>query len=399
MTLPSSVSVRVIGITIFIPEKECSVTLFSKGDAPKELKRKTRHISHSINLTDKYISAAFTLSSFFPSAGSIYASITPIQEFISEPYDILHCHHLNAARIAVALGSKRLDNRPILFDVHGLAGIEQKKDAKRSMRSRFLWPIRSLDEKIIFNKASGISLPSQALKEYVVDYFQIPTDRVFVIHDGTYPALFRNVNKNHQKRLKSEFDLEGKKVVMYVGEFSTIQGIEDLMNAVVLVNRQKKKNAQEIAFIFIGDGPEMPLVREYVRKFNLSNVILPGRVVYNNLPEYLSVADVAVVSSIKCPQMDLVYPLKLLDYLASGTPIVATNIKATASLLKSHDAGVLVESGKSESIAEGIMAVLDDDKLRRRIGRNGRKLAEDKFNWENSAKEAIRVYENILNMS
>lgn len=87
-------------------------------------------------------------------------------------------------------------------------------------------------------------------------------------------------------------------------------------------------------------------------------------------------------------------PLKIAEYLASGKPIVASDVGEVRDMV--GEAGILVEAGNARQLAEKIIFILSDKRLGEELGIKARKRAEDIYNWRISAQTLLNAYERAL---
>jgi len=83
-------------------------------------------------------------------------------------------------------------------------------------------------------------------------------------------------------------------------------------------------------------------------------------------------------------------PLKIAEYMSCGKPIVASNVGEVNTML--GGAGVLTEPDNPEDLARGIIKLLGDEPLRKRLSVKARQRAEEIYNWENTARNLIKAY-------
>ena len=87
-------------------------------------------------------------------------------------------------------------------------------------------------------------------------------------------------------------------------------------------------------------------------------------------------------------------PLRLYEYMSCGLPIVATKVGEPAYVLKDGN-GLLVEPN-ANSIAEGIMTLLEDEELAKSLSDRGRELIIKEYNWVTLGKKLVKYYEDIM---
>ncbi len=172
-------------------------------------------------------------------------------------------------------------------------------------------------------------------------------------------------------------------VIAYVGTVKTSKGIFVLLDAMRQVLEEYPN-----AFLMVVGGAE-----EAVRR-NLQNAIdgLKGSMLFtghvNNLeiPDYMAAADVLVLPNLDTPVHRAQCPIKLMEYMASGTPVVATDVGCISDLL-GGDSGLLVEPGDARALAEGIIRISRDDGLSSSLAENSIKIVREKYSSENSREK------------
>jgi glycosyltransferase involved in cell wall biosynthesis len=121
--------------------------------------------------------------------------------------------------------------------------------------------------------------------------------------------------------------------------------------------------------------------------------IFTGIVPYEEVSKYISASDICVVPK---RQLKSGYsPLKLYEYMACGKPVVASRVEGF-TILEQNNAGILVEPENPENIANVIIKLLNDEKLREELGRNGREYVVKNHSWESVAKIVAEVCEDAV---
>lgn len=90
-------------------------------------------------------------------------------------------------------------------------------------------------------------------------------------------------------------------------------------------------------------------------------------------------------------------PLKIVEYLASGKAIVASQVGEVSNMI--GEAGILTPPGDTRSLADGIIKVLEDYELRRNLGRLARQRAEKEYNWTVTAENLLDAYQRASEIS
>jgi len=124
----------------------------------------------------------------------------------------------------------------------------------------------------------------------------------------------------------------------------------------------------------------------------------PGAIAHADVPEVLSIADIAVVPSapVVASHGGTGTPLKLFEYMAAGKPIVATALNEAAEVIQDGRNGLLVDAGDVNRFAEAILTLLNDPEERQRLGRSARKQAVEQYSWEQYTRRLEKIYFNVL---
>jgi glycosyltransferase involved in cell wall biosynthesis len=127
-----------------------------------------------------------------------------------------------------------------------------------------------------------------------------------------------------------------------------------------------------------GDGPERERLRQLISLNNLENrVVFCGSVTHSELPRIYGEADVVVVPSVQDSSGDRDgLPNVVLEAMASGRPIVASDVGAIASAIVDDENGLLVPPADPVALGQAIGRLTESKELREQLGRNGRRRAE-----------------------
>jgi glycosyltransferase involved in cell wall biosynthesis len=142
--------------------------------------------------------------------------------------------------------------------------------------------------------------------------------------------------------------------------------------------------------VIVGGGPDRPAVESEARRLDLESVVhLAGE--RNDVPELLAASDVFVLSS-----RSEGLPLSILEAMAAGLPVVATNVGGVPELVVEGETGFLVPPGDPQALAGALERLLGDSTLRRRLGAAGRLRAERSFDLVSTRQAHFDLYSALL---
>jgi glycosyltransferase involved in cell wall biosynthesis len=158
--------------------------------------------------------------------------------------------------------------------------------------------------------------------------------------------------------------------VLFAGKLTKYKGVDYLIGAA-------KKIDGEI--IILGDGPELPKLKEKAQQMGLTNVHWVGHLGagIKKLAPYYSRADVFVAPSVWDEPLGLV----ILEAMSCNTPVVVTRKGGIPLAVKDGYNGFFVRPRNSQEIVEKVNQLLDNPDLRKKMGDNARKSVEEKFSW------------------
>lgn len=159
----------------------------------------------------------------------------------------------------------------------------------------------------------------------------------------------------------------------------------------ILVTAEVQKEFPEIKFCIISGEQGIEEAKIFAKKIK-ANVDFLGYVPNEKLPFYYSSSDVLVVTS-----SSEALPTVILEAMACGTPVIATNVGGISELVIDGVTGKLVKVGDIEAIKKAVIELCLDDRKRRKLGRNARKFIEENHSYDAIRRKYIRLVEVTLN--
>lgn len=293
--------------------------------------------------------------------------------------DVISAHWIVPNGFIAALVSK-LTGIPLIITVPG----SDMYLAKTNRLFRWMASIAVGQAKYIVSNSNvyldefpkfGITLPKTAEIPYGVS-----------VEKYRFNGSFRQHMRKKNGIMANEF------VVLAVGRLVEKKGFQYLIDAVFHAVKQEKK----IRLKLIGSGSDEEKLKSLVKKRHLEKyVTFIGRVDYKTLATCYAFADLYVASSIEDSKGNMEsHIVALFEAIASGLPVVVTNIAATSTFVKDGYNGYRISQKNPQAMASAIVSVARSKK-RREMGTNSRKIAKKYLSYKRSAREFSKILGKI----
>jgi glycosyltransferase involved in cell wall biosynthesis len=267
---------------------------------------------------------------------------------------------------------------------------------RRPRPRRVLWYLQTLRQAAMVRMLDRWALKKViAVSDAVLDSWKpylhatgIPQDRVTLSYNGIPLEDFADAeDPGVLERLRGELGLQDAfPVLISVGRLHPGKGHELLMDMMPALLRRWPC----ARLLIVGEGDYRPTVERHLERLRLGgSVSLLGR--REDVPSLLALADVFVFASYYegCP-------LCVLEAGAASKPVVAVRIPALEPLVQEGVNGYLVPERSAETLGDRVAELIENPDLALRMGQGGRRMVEERFNADRSARELARIYEEVV---
>lgn len=228
----------------------------------------------------------------------------------------------------------------------------------------------------ILRDVDGVITVSRFQKEKILKWLKIKPENVYVVPNGVDISVFRS---NKESRPITE------RFILFVGWIQPRKGVIPLLNAFDKIKHQIPHRLYLLGATWWGTEP----IYAEIEKLKLHDRIkIVGPVKHEELPRYYAHAEAMVL-----PTFNDSFALPVLEAMASGCPVVISNIPALKEIY--DGAALMVDPSDISSLAEAILNILDNDALRNDLIEKGLALSRE-MTWERSVVETLHVYEDVL---
>jgi glycosyltransferase involved in cell wall biosynthesis len=226
-------------------------------------------------------------------------------------------------------------------------------------------------ERLLLRHADRVLVVSNNARQHLLEA-GADSERIRMIPNGVDPGRFANAAPRDLGFADDSF------VVAFCGLFYRWHGVATLAEAFVRLRAEHPK----VRLLLIGQGEEEARVRSILHSGGvLADCLLPGIVAREEVPGYLAAADV-VVSPHADLQNFIGSPIKIFEYMASGTPIVASRLAQLSEILSHEENALLVPPEDPVALALALEQLMDDPELGRRLSATAQEEARAKHSWD-----------------
>jgi len=287
--------------------------------------------------------------------------------------DLIHAHGTRAASNIIWAG--RSMKIPVIYTVHGWSF-----HAGQSPLVRFL---RVTGEKYLTSKTDlNISVSSsnqQSGKKY------IPSFESIVVTNGIDQKKF-SLQKSFQN-IRKEINVdENELLILFIARFTEHKQPLILIKAF----HELLKVVHGIRLLMVGDGDQKEKAILMAKELGLMDSIVfwPFRA---DVPDVLAAADIYVL-----PSLWEGLPIGLLEAMAMGKAVIATNVDGTKEIIRDHENGILTEAGDISGLVAAMIELCKNESLRKKLEMNAPKIVDEQFNAVSMTRKIEDIYINLF---
>ncbi len=226
---------------------------------------------------------------------------------------------------------------------------------------------------------------SELSRDMLIENYRVPPSKIVAIRNGIDVERF--ARKPDTTALRAELGLkDGDRVAALVGRFAARKGHNFALRALETVGDR----VPGIKMVFAGDGElESDLKEEADRLHVADRVVFAG--FRRDVPALLAASDVLIL-----PSEDECLPLVILEAMASGLPVIATDVGGISEAVADGVTGVLIRPRDAEGLAAALVSVLGDRERAKQMGAEGLTKVRAEFGLEACASAVFDVYKDLL---
>lgn len=312
-------------------------------------------------------------------------------------YDILHSHYwlsgLVAGRLREAWQERQGRAVPIVHTFHTLGHMKNRIAQRESERAA---PARIEGEHAVLRLADCIVVSTPAELAQLNWLYGADMSKVTVIPPGVDLDRFQPIAKAVAKEVVGI--PAGDRNILFAGRIEPLKGIDTMLRAIALIQERRPEAVANVSVSIVGGDPwsddldeEMARLQALRRELDIHDLVtFLGSKDQDILPYYYAAAEMVVM-----PSHYESFGLVALEAMASGTPVIASEVGGLAFLVRDGETGYHVPSRNPEALAEKIYTLLADDGCREEMGRQALQHAR-RYAWPRVANRMLQLYGELL---
>ena len=292
-----------------------------------------------------------------------------LKRFIEKNFDLIHLHNPLVPVIKTNLPTVVTMHGSLIENVGAMELVDFKSFFSKILGRTFSYSI----SKDLINYADDVITISESVAQQIKEYYNFEVLKI--IYNGVDTEKF-HPSKNNQN------------YILYVGRLGHGKGIFDLLDAFKMLS-----NETETKLLIAGKGELEEKIRSKIRNEHINNVIMLGHVEQKDLVGLYQNAKIFVF-----PSHYEGLPTAVLEAMASGIPIVASDVSGCRDLINNNYNGVLVPPEDPIKLYESAHYLLSNPKFAEYLGKNARLTAEREYSWDVLSKKVEKKYKTLLDI-
>ena len=242
------------------------------------------------------------------------------------------------------------------------------------------------------NTTDCVICVSEPGKAHLIKNWGVPAEKIVVFPNGVDVGRFRP-DPGARSEVRASLGIGSNPLIIFVGSFYKWHDVATLLDAFA----QLMLAHPDARLLLVGEGEKRQMTVQGAANLGISdNVCFTGQVPHSEVPRLMAAADIAVVPY---PPMDRdlwLSPLKLFEYMASGTAVVASAVGQLTEIIQDGINGLLVPPGDASAMTAALKRLIEEPSLRSRLSQHAREDAVSDYSWEGYILRLERLLNAVI---
>jgi colanic acid biosynthesis glycosyl transferase WcaI len=307
-------------------------------------------------------------------------------------YDLLYASSPPLFVGGAALALSYIKRIPLVFEVRDLWPESAVALGEISNPRAIDWATRL--EMACYRKSRKVLVVTEGIYRRLVER-GIWSEKLILAPNGANTDLF-TFRQEGRNRVRAELRLKDLFVAIYAGIHGIAQGLETLVETARMLHSAGETYDPGICILLVGDGPTKALVARLAQEYRLPNLILLPEKPRQEIPDYLSAADIALIPLRNLDLFKGALPSKLFDAWACERPVLLSVDGEARRILETAGGGRYVPPEDPSALAQALIEMKKESNIRQEMGKRGRQFTEEHFSRQAQAEKLIHALETIL---
>lgn len=292
---------------------------------------------------------------------------------------IIHIHRIEYALPFIIF----YRNNPLIYTIHG-GRLGTAKSEYSKFKYILIDNVYSLYEKLAFNRIDKIISVSEKTKKSFLEIHPCIINKISTIPVGVDTKQFnKTIDK---KKVRAQYSINNEFVLLFVGVLGKIKNLQFLIDCFNSISTQI-----DTKLIIVGDGDEKSNLLNKVNELNLKGkVIFTGEINHGIVHELFSISDLFLLTSNSEGS-----PNVIKEALASGTPVVSTDVGDVGEVIINKNLGIVVKGYDEKEFADAILETIHHTKNNEILVSSECIKVADEFDIANVTREIIKIYNSF----
>lgn len=279
---------------------------------------------------------------------------------------------------------------PVVFEVRGLwhesavanGRLDPSSESYRERQEIFLTAMQNSD---------GVVTLAETMKNEFVEK-GISASKIHLVPNGVDPDRFQHASENLS--LRTSLDIHPDDVVLgYIGSIRKLEGLHLLIESAA----DLAAAGAPIRIVLAGDGAALSDFQRLADSLGIADRMrFLGHIPHEEIDAYYDVLDVVVIPRTRSKVTELVTPLKPLEAMASGKPLIVSDVAALTEVVRHGETGLVFKADDVDDLTRMCARLLNSTEFRTSLGEAGRRWVRTERNWLDLVERYVPIYEELV---